>query len=118
MKVNYTINSNNVITGYTIHPFDITLPFIEVNNPDTDIIIGYSQLINGKIKLNKSQYNNDKLIAKLRYQREIECFNIVNRGEVWYNTLTQEQKEELNEWYQAWLNVTDTKRIPVKPEWL
>ncbi len=118
MKVNYMLDKDNVIIGYTIYPFDVTLPFLEVKNPETDIIVGYSQLVNGKIKLNKSKYNEDMLLLKLRSQREIECFNIVNRGEVWYNTLSQEQKEELQTWYQAWLNVTDTKRIPAKPSWL
>lgn len=118
MKVNYTIDSNNVITSYTIIPFDINLPFISVDNPETDIIVGYSQLINGKIKLNKTKYNEDILINNLRKRRQTECFDIVNRGEVWYNTLSQDQKEELQTWYQKWLDVTDTKKIPAKPSWL
>lgn len=118
MKVNYTIDKNNIITSYTQIPFDINLPYLEVKNPQEDIIIGYSQLIDGKIKLNKQKYNEDMKLLTLRIRREEECFNIVNRGEVWYNTLSQEQKEELQEWYQAWLNVTDTKKIPTKPSWL
>lgn len=57
-------------------------------------------------------------IEELRYKRDIECFSIVNRGVLWYNTLTQNQIEELNQWYIAWLNVTETMIEPVKPEWL
>ena len=57
-------------------------------------------------------------IINLRAQRESECFPIVNRGYVWYETLTLEQIEELKVWYQAWLDVTATKIIPTKPSWL
>ena len=57
-------------------------------------------------------------IEELRHKREIECFSIVNRGALWYNTLTQNQFEELNQWYIEWLNVTETLVEPQKPEWL
>jgi len=32
-------------------------------------------------------------------------------------TLTEEQIQEYNEWRQAWLDVTETKVKPEKPEW-
>lgn len=54
----------------------------------------------------------------LREIRAKECFPIVNRGKLWYNCLTVEQISELNRWYFAWLDVTETKVIPTKPEWL
>ena len=54
----------------------------------------------------------------LRMMREDECFTIVNRGQAWYNTLTEEQKEELQAWYKDWLDVTKTGVIPEKPSWL
>lgn len=57
-------------------------------------------------------------IAKLRRRREIECFPIINRGQLWYETLTEKQKTELKEWYMAWLNITETLVVPQKPEWL
>ena len=50
--------------------------------------------------------------------REIECFPIINRGTLWYSKLTVEQMSELDNWYQAWLDVTETKEIPEKPSWL
>lgn len=56
--------------------------------------------------------------SKLRQLRETECFPIINRGQLWYDTLTDEQKTELNEWYTAWLNAPQTKQIPNKPSWL
>lgn len=54
----------------------------------------------------------------LRERREDECFVFVNRGQAWYNTLTLQQQEELNEWYRAWLDVTEIKIVPNKPKWL
>lgn len=60
----------------------------------------------------------EKELGKLRSRRESECFSIVNRGEPWYRRLTEEQKLELDSWYAAWLDVTETKVIPEKPGWL
>lgn len=70
---------------------------------------------------NVELYNarKEKLILdKLRNQRELECFPIVNRGQLWYDTLTAEQRTELQSFYRAWLDVTETKVIPTKPSWL
>lgn len=60
----------------------------------------------------------ERELVFLRSQREKACFPYVNRGEMWYSRLSAEQKEELDTWYQAWLDVTDTKVIPEIPEWL
>ena len=55
----------------------------------------------------------------LKDRRYRECFRIIdNRSQLWFNNLTAKQKQELDEWYHAWLDVTETKVIPVKPEWL
>lgn len=54
----------------------------------------------------------------LRIKRDYECFSYINRGQLWVNTLTKEQRQELTQWYQAWLDVTETLEIPKKPEWL
>ena len=71
---------------------------------------------------------DEQILEQLRYRREEECFPIINRGVLWYNTLTTEQQQELNTWYQSWLNVpqvyletkpTDIETIiPIKPSWL
>ena len=60
----------------------------------------------------------ERKIAKLKAQRERECFAYVNRGAVWYDSLTSEQRKELDVWYKAWLNVTETLTPPEKPVWL
>jgi hypothetical protein len=57
-------------------------------------------------------------IEHLRNIRDFLCFRVVNRGGVWYNTLTEQEKTELMEWYLAWLNITETKVVPKEPEWL
>ena len=64
------------------------------------------------------KFSENELLNELRRRREQECFRIINRGKLWYNCLTSEQLFELNEWYFAWLDVTETKSIPKAPEWL
>ena len=54
----------------------------------------------------------------LRKRRETECFPIVNRGKLWYNKLSIAQLAELNQWYNDWLNVTETLVVPTAPKWL
>ena len=65
----------------------------------------------------QAKYAEQELNA-LRARRQRECFTITDRGQFWYNSLTETQKTELQIWYQAWLDVTDTKIVPEKPEWL
>lgn len=55
---------------------------------------------------------------ELRRRREKECFAVVDRSQFWYDNLTEEQKTELKEWYNAWLIVTNTLIVPDKPDWL
>lgn len=55
---------------------------------------------------------------EIRERRERECFPIVNRGFLWYNRLTTEQLNELDDWYQAWLDAPATRIIPAKPIWV
>lgn len=73
-----------------------------------------------------------EILDILRARRESECFQIINRGVLWYNTLTEEQRLELDKWYKEWLDITDTYRteyeknpnldieiiIPITPSWL
>lgn len=55
----------------------------------------------------------------IRERRQIECFNFVdNRSQLWWEHLSEEQKKELNEWYEAWLAAPETKVIPEKPSWI
>lgn len=74
----------------------------------------------------------EEVLDLLRTRREEECFPIINRGVLWYNTLTEEQRLELDKWYKEWLDITDTYKnaykenseidietiIPIKLTWL
>lgn len=66
------------------------------------------------------EIQNEIEIVELRNKREEECFSIINRGEAWYSIYvnTEERKKEFEKWYQDWLNVTETKIIPDKPDWI
>ena len=59
-----------------------------------------------------------RVLDALRKHRERACFPIINRGFLWFTRLTESQKQELDAWYQAWLDVTETREIPTAPEWL
>ena len=66
----------------------------------------------------QKEIEEQRELTNLRSQREKACFPYVNRGEMWYSRLSADQKDELNVWYQAWLDVTDTKVVPEAPAWL
>ena len=98
---------------------------IEVETPENvdafiDMFRAY-KYEDGKLVLDEvrlDELNNEYLMDELRYKREKICFPIINRGALWYEKLSEEQRVELNAWYQAWLNVTETKTAPEMPEWL
>ena len=79
------------------------------------------KFINGLLYKNQDKAEEVELEKKkidLRNKRKTECFDYINRGALWYNRLSKNQKEELEQWYDNWLNVTDTLLIPEKPSWL
>lgn len=84
---------------------------IAVDYPDATL----DDIVDGVFSL--EAYNNRKL-AELRKRREIECFSVINRGKLWYNKITSEQEIELTNWYNAWLDVTETGVIPVRPDFI
>ena len=65
-----------------------------------------------------AQAQSEAAKAEYRRRREWECFPIINRGQLWYDTLSEGQLSELKNWYQAWLDGTNTQTIPENPEWL
>lgn len=98
---------------------------IEVDNPENeqDFIEQYRayKYENGKLildaeRLKELQYEGK--LSEIRQHREQECFPVINRGEAWYKTLSDEQKEELQDWYQKWLDATETLIEPEMPTWL
>lgn len=76
---------------------------------------------NGELFLDEDKMRvlqDEHVVNGLRLKREKMCFPYINRGALWYGNLTEAQKDELSVWYQAWLDVTETKVMPEKPEWL
>ena len=86
---------------------------------DEDIL--YLIKKDGVIQIDEERKTVDaekKQIGEIRSRRSYECFPIINRGSLWYNKLTAEQKTELSVWYEAWLDAPATKIIPSKPLWI
>lgn len=66
----------------------------------------------------KEQLDGSAKILRLRKDRELKCFPIINRGYLWYKTLSNKQIKELENWYAAWLDAPQTLTEPHTPEWL
>ena len=54
----------------------------------------------------------------VRNNRERICFPIINRGKLWYDSLSQEEYIALQNWYQAWLDAPRTLKIPNTPDFV
>lgn len=100
---------------------------VEVPDPDPDEMDRFMekfycyQLCNGKLVFSDDAYEAqllEELQTEYRQRREAECFSIINRGQLWYETLTDPRKAELREWYLAWLDGTPTQAVPDRPAWL
>ena len=110
------INEN----GYVESPYirDATIE-LEVTDEQLEQISTFSfntnwRYLNGEFILESLMDENS-----LRERRQRECFDILdNRSQLWWNKLTEIQREEIEAWYEAWLEVTETKVIPEKPSWL
>ena len=66
----------------------------------------------------KEQLDESVLISRLRKDRELKCFPIINRGYLWYKRLSNQQMKELDKWYAAWLDAPQTLIEPQTPQWL
>lgn len=127
-KLYLDLDSNNMILSIsefggeplveTKYDFDEVVLHCYKNN--IDLGDGYHKFINNEIiKINTmSDQVRRRIEDTLRQQRETECFPVINRGALWYETLTDTQKNELRVWYRAWLDVTETLEAPKKPDWL
>ena len=106
--------------GYFSCPWvkDATIE-IEISDDDKEKISAVK--INHRWKYANGEIIDEPIMEKANLQdmRQRECFRIIdNRSQLWFRSLTEKQNQELNDWYQAWLDVTETKIIPKKPEWL
>ena len=61
----------------------------------------------------------EKTLDELRHERNWKCFKLIDsKSKFWWESLSESQMLELKNWYKAWLNITETKTEPTKPEWL
>lgn len=108
------------------HPYNIPLTetFIEVEDDvyyqtfTSDEYFAWRVVDGNVVQVRYEDTPEEVVLNKLREQREVECFSVINRGKLWYDNLTEEQVVELNQWYQEWLDITETKVVPTKPSWI
>lgn len=72
----------------------------------------------GTLKLVPHVQTEEQIKANIRANREEKCFPIINRGQLWYDTLTEAQHNELAVWYRAWLDATETMVEPDDLDWV
>lgn len=108
-------------------PYDIAQCYTQLSEQEfielfpEDFTDGAHYLIDGQIVRDEELYatlQEIKIRTLLRNRRSQECFPIINRGLLWYNTLSEEQLQDLTTWYHQWLDVTETLAAPTKPDWL
>lgn len=116
--------------GYAyLHAFDdeeVPEGYKQVRNEDIDVehFLAHRKCYkweNGKIVYHPEMETSIEYETKrkeIREYRKYECFPVINRGELWYKQLNEDQLQELNAWYQEWLDATKTLTIPERPEWL
>lgn len=66
----------------------------------------------------KEETLHEQKVVEIRQHREQTCFPIINRGGLWYDLLSENERAELLDWYMAWLDATETLIEPEMPEWL
>lgn len=116
----YTINENSEIEAASDYKFTESAIYT-----DEEIVRGYNgQLVfmreteTEEYKREAAEKQKEQRLDALRRYRETECFTIINRGQLWYETITEKQKAELKIWYNEWLDVTETMKVPDKPIWI
>ena len=123
MKVYYLQDENGEIIQDDFDKFDDRC--LEIDKEDYNLVEGYNGGLflydytkTEEYKARAAAFQSEYELEMLRRQRAEECFPIINRGSLWFDRLTEEQKSELATWYQAWLDVTQTKVVPECPAWL
>lgn len=124
-KIFFMLDANSTIQGISNSKDNDLTVETQYTTKEFEELFGQFNLTNGKYKYinNEVVYIEENplsssVLQQLRSMRETECFSIINRGQLWYFLLTKAQLQELKEWYQAWLDVTETGIVPEKPYWL
>ena len=123
MKVYYLMNENKEIiedgfTKFNENCLDMEYEDYHIRNGYNGALFFEEYMETDEYSEKVRLYSDYQTLFELRRRREEECFSVINRGELWYKRLSEDEKSELEEWYQAWLDVTETKTVPNLPEWL
>ena len=117
------LNEQNYVISYAI--FGIPVDAVQVPDPEdyTHFLAHYRtyKLEDNNLVFDAErgvQLEQEERLEELRERRKNECFAYVDRSKFWYDSLTPAQLAELDEFYEAWLQVTTTFVIPERPEWL
>lgn len=123
MKIYYLQNENQEIVEDGFEKFNDKCKSME--STKYKIVNGYNGALffvdythTDEYKAKAEEFKAKSELNALRRRREEECFSVINRGTLWYDRLTDTQKAELAQWYDAWLDVTETKIVPENPIWL
>ena len=119
------LNEQGYVKAYALIG-DFGTPSVAVNEPENidDFEMNYRSYYlsedNVLVKSDDKQKDieEQRELTSLRTQRAKICFPYINRGALWYENLTDEQREELKLWYRKWLDVTESKIVPDTPTWL
>ena len=118
----YLMNDNKEIIKDDFSFFENAL---SMSDEDYKIVNGYNGALfletftkTEEYKQKEAEWQRNHILKVLKTRREQECFSIINRGYLWYLQLTDEHIRELNVWYDAWLDVTETLTVPKKPDWI
>lgn len=65
MKINYILDENNYIIGWSSFPLDLNLPTIEVENPE-NIKLGFDKVENNQYISNNVAYKEYKAIIEAK----------------------------------------------------
>lgn len=125
MKTYIIVDNNNSVTGISE---DVKIEMENCITHEINEILDHSKIDgfifkDGQISFDEEKFEARQLENKqweLRNKREELCFAILNRNSLWYNkyVTTKERELELANWYQAWLDVTETLVEPKTPEWI
>ena len=105
-------------------PIDSNKRFIEVDEETYKKTLGAElhfawRVVNGKLSHERYEPTPEaEILQDLRDKREEICFSVINRGQLWYDRLTDKQRQELKKWYEEWLYVTHSMKPPDIPRWL
>ena len=123
MKIYYLQNENEEIVEDGFERFNDKCKVMDREN--YHIVNGYNGALffyeytkTEEYKQKAKAFAEHGWLENLRLQRNEKCFSVINRGALWYEKLTPEEKAELETWYQSWLDVTETSVVPETPEWL